>query len=341
LKYSTKNRVASFMLFWALVFFIPQSGLFPINAFVAEHFIYLPAISFFLLIVCFLHKALRNKVFILVVSLLCASYILLTSARNFEWRNPIVFYKNIIKYSPDSFQAHNNLGLQYEYLGRFDEAGLEYKRAIFIKPDLIEAHANLANLYFKLKAYDQAKAEYELLEKTDLGSKAGETQNNLGNIYEALGKPTDALEKYNQALLLDASLKFTHFNLARIYFGKGKIDLAARHILGSLGISEKLEPHKQAVIIDFLKNTYNVDQASEFYNNLGINLAKNNLLKDALNAFNLALELNPRFADCYFNQGLAYLYLGKKSEARFALKQVLKIDPNHIRAKRLIAERLM
>ena len=341
LKYSKKNRVASFMLFWALVFFIPQSGVFPINAFVAEHFIYLPAISFFLFIVCFLHRALRNKVFILVVSLLCAFYILLTSARNFEWRNPIVFYRNIIKYSPDSFQAHNNLGLQYEYLGRFDEAKLEYKRAIFIKPDLIEAHANLANLYFKLKLYDQAKAEYELLEKTDLGSKAGETQNNLGNIYEALGKPADALLNYNQALLLDPSLKFTHFNLARIYFSKGEINLAVQHISDSLGISEKLSPHKQAVITDFLKKTYDVNQASEFYNNLGINLAKNKLLKEALSAFNLALELNPRFADCYFNQGLAYLYLGKKSEARFALKQALKIDPNHIRAKRLIAEKLM
>ncbi|MDD5097406.1 MAG: hypothetical protein PHU59_02815, partial [Candidatus Omnitrophica bacterium] len=40
LKYSQQKKVASFMLFWALVFFIPQSGVFPINAFVAEHFIY-------------------------------------------------------------------------------------------------------------------------------------------------------------------------------------------------------------------------------------------------------------------------------------------------------------
>ena len=66
-----------------------------------------------------------------------------------------------------------------------------------------------------------------------------------------------------------------------------------------------------------------------------------NLLPDAISAFNLSIELNPRFTDCYFNQGLAYLYMGMKSEARFALKQALKIDPNHIRAKRLMAEKLI
>jgi len=339
LKYS-KQKAAAFMLFWALVFFIPQSGIFPINAFVSEHFIYLSSISFFLALVYFLHKVLRKRLFILAISLLCIAYIALTSARNYEWRNPIIFYQKIIKYSPSSFQAHNNLGLQYEHLGRFDEATSEYEKALKIKPDLIEAHANLANLYFKLKFYDLAKAEYETLEKSNLGSKAGETQNNLGNIYEALGRPQEALLKYNLALALDPRLKFTHFNLARIYFLQGKIDLAAQQILDSLGILEKSQIDKRAIIVNFIKQTYNVDNAAEFYNNLGINLAQNNLLPEALSAFNLALELNPVFADGYFNQGLAYLYMGKKSKARAALKQVLKIDANHIRAKRLMLQEL-
>jgi len=341
LKYSTKNKVSAFMLFWALVFFIPQSGVFPINAFVAEHFIYLSSISFFLLVVCFLHKFLRKKIFILTVSLVCLFYIFLTSARNYEWGNPINFYKQIIKYSPSSFQAHNNLGLQYQHLGRFDEAIYEYKRALEIKPDLIEAHANLADLYFKLNAFDAAKVEYELLEKLDLGKKAGETQNNLGNLYEAVGRSKEALVKYHQALLLDPSLKFTHFNSARIYFNRGEIDLAVQHILKSLGILENLNIDKRAVIVDSIRNTYNFNNASEFYDNLGINLAKNNLFPEAICAFNLALELNPRFVDCYFNQGVTYLYMGKRGQAKFSLKQALKINPNHIRAKRLMAEKLM
>ncbi|MDD5476637.1 MAG: tetratricopeptide repeat protein [Candidatus Omnitrophica bacterium] len=338
LKYQPKNKVASFMLFWSLVFFIPQSGIFPINAFVAEHFIYLSSISFFMLLAYILHKALRREIFILSTGLFCVFYILLTCGRNFEWKNPLVFYKNIIKYSPDSFQAHNNLGLEYEYRGRLDEARLEYKRALEIKPDLIEGRSNLANLYFKLKLYAPAKAEYELLEKSPLGSKAGEVQNNLGNIYEVTGNPEGAIAKYNQALKLDHSLKFTHFNLARIYFAKRDFNSAAAQIAESLGeVAGKADLARNKIIADFLKSAGYLDNGAEFYNNLGIDFAKNNYWAGAVSAFNCALELRPDFADCYYNLGLAYLNMGEKSRAKKVLKQALKINPNHIRAKRLIA----
>jgi len=337
LKYRPGNKVASFMLFWSLVFFIPQSGIFPINAFVAEHFIYLSSISFFMLLAYILHRVLRKELFILSTGLFCVFYILLTCGRNFEWKNPVVFYKNIIRYSPASFQAYNNLGMQYEYLGRFDEAEHEYKRALQIKPDLIETHANLASLYFKLKLYNQAKAEYELLEKSSLGAKAGDVQNNLGNIYEVTGNPQGAIVKYNQALRLDPSLRFTHFNLARIYFTRGDLNSAAAQIAESLGeVAGKADLTRDKIIADFLKSAGYFDNAAEFYNNLGINFAKNNYWVAAVSAFNRALDLRPQSCDYYYNLGLAYLNMGEKSQAKQALKQALKINPNHIRAKFLI-----
>jgi len=337
LKYSPKNKVTSFMLFWSVIFFIPQSGIFPINAFVAEHFIYLSSVSFYLLTAYILYSFLRKKLFIITVGLICIFYILLTCGRNFEWKNPLVFYRNIIKYSPDSFQAHNNLGLQYEYLGRFDEAEVEYKIALRIKPDLIEARANLANLYFKLKLYNQAKDEYRLLENSPLGAKTGEVENNLGNIYEVTGSLEGAIVKYNQALKFDSSLKFTHFNLARIYFSKNNIDLAVSHILESLGEApNKVDPLKRKVVTNFLKNRSFVNNAAEFYNNLGIDFAKNNYWLPAVSAFNCALELDTNSSDYHYNLGLAYLNMGEKLKSKHALKQALRINPNHIRAKSLM-----
>jgi len=338
LKYCPKNKIVSFMLFWSIVFFIPQSGIFPINAFVAEHFIYLSSISFFLLLAYILRRFLREKLFIITVGLFCIFYILLTVGRNFEWRNPLVFYRNIIRYSPDSFQAHNNLGLQYEYLGRFNEAKIEYVKALNIKPDLVEAKANLANLYFKLKLYKEARRQYELLEDSPLGAKAGEVKNNLGNVYEVTGDLRGAIAKYNQALKLDPCLKFTHFNLARIYFSKNEIDLAVSHILESLQEDlDKADFHMQKITSDFLKNTNFVNNAEEFYNNLGINYAKNNYWQPAVKAFNCALELAPNSSDYHYNLGLVYLNMGEKIKAKHAFKQALKINPNHIRAKGLIA----
>jgi protein O-mannosyl-transferase len=339
LKYSARNKVACFMFFWALVFFIPQSGIFPINAFIAEHFIYLSSISFFLFIAYFMHKVLRKKLFILAVGGLCAFYILLTSGRNFEWGNPAVFYKNIIKYSPGSFQAHNNLGLQYELKGLDHQAIAEYKKALEIKPDLLEAHSNLANLYFKLKRYAEAKNEYEIVEKTSPPEKIAEVENNIANIYEAEGDFGQAIQRYRLALKLDPRITFAHFNLARIYYAQGQSDSAGLNILESLPeISGTAKAVDCKVIVDFLKNSGYVDSAEQFYNNLGINFAKHNRWEAAVSAFSRALELNHDSSDYYYNLGLAYLNMDERIKAKSALKQAIRINPNHIMAKRLIAK---
>ncbi|MDD5505645.1 MAG: tetratricopeptide repeat protein [Candidatus Omnitrophica bacterium] len=340
LRHSAKNKFAPFMFFWALVFFIPQSGIFPINTFIAEHFIYLSSISFFAFLAYILHKVLRRRLFVLAICGLSGFYILLSAGRNFEWANPVVFYRNIIKYSPGSFQAHNNLGLQYELKGLHAQAIEEYKLALEIKPGLIEARANLANLYFKLRRFSEARKEYEFVEKVCPPEKAGEVENNIANIYEAEGRVEQAIQKYKLALKLDPRIKFAHFNLARIYYGRGEHDLAGLHILESLSeITATAKAADCEVISGFLRNSAYVDSAEQFYNNLGINFARQGRWEAAVSAFNRCLELNPWFSDYYYNLGLAYLNMGQRLKAKRALSQAISIDPNHIRAKKLINDK--
>ena len=341
LKYSSKNKVGSFMFFWALVFFIPQSGTFPINTFIAEHSVYLSSVSFFMLLAYVLHKVLRRQLFILAVAGLSVFFVLLSSGGNFEWANPVVFYKNIIKYSPRSFQAYNNLGLQYELRGLNEQAIEEYKLALEIKPGLLEARFNLANLYFKLKRFAEAKKEYEFVKNFCPPEKIGEVENNIANIYEAEGLTEQAIKKYKLALRLDPRIKFAHFNLARIYYAKDEPDAAGLQILESL--TEIMGLAKAAdcrVIADFLKNSGYIDSAEQFYNNLGVNFAKQGRWEAAASAFNRALELNPGLSDYYYNLGLVYWNMGERIKAKRALNQALKINPNHIRAKRLINDKV-
>ena len=42
-------------------------------------------------------------------------------------------------------QAHSNLGVTLQGLGRLDEAEASYNQAIALKPDYAEAHNNLGN----------------------------------------------------------------------------------------------------------------------------------------------------------------------------------------------------
>ncbi len=339
LRYQRKNKAGYFMIFWAIVFFIPQSGIFPINAFIAEHFIYLSSISFFMFLAYFLHKFLRRQLFVVAIVGLSVFYVLLTAARNIEWANPIIFYKNIIKYSPKSFQAHNNLGQEYEFKGLDDLAQAEYKKALEIKPNLLEAHANLAKLYFKLKRYTDSTKEYEIVEKHCPLAKAGEVENNIGNIYEAEGLTDKAIEKYKLALKFTPDIKFAHFNLARIYYAKGDADAAGLHILESLTeITDRAKAIDCKVIASFLKTAGNIENAEQFYNNLGVCFTQRSRWEAAASAFSRALELNPSLAVYYYNLGLTYYNMGEYAKAKIALKQALRIEPNHSRAKGLISD---
>jgi len=323
--------VYPFMLFWALAFFLPQSGIVPINAFVSDHFIYLSSISFFLLISILMSKYLKKTVFVASVTGLIIFYGSLTAARNFDWKDPVIFYKKLVQLSPDSFQGHNNLGLQYEYRKLYDQAIKEYNRALEIKPDLLEAHSNLANLYFKMNKLNEAKKEYSIIEKIAPKSKTGEIQNNIGCVLEAEGRFDEALKRYEAALRIDPSLIFTHFNIAKITLNAGNIDAASGELLKSLPEldSENQKSKYLKIIREFLSTRRGRWDSAVFYNDLGVKFALENLIPEAGVAFSRAIELQPFYADAHYNLGLTFLRRGLKREAAFEFKkanELAKLD---------------
>jgi tetratricopeptide (TPR) repeat protein len=337
LRYSAERRVWSFMFFWGIVFFIPQSGIFPINTFIAEHFIYLPSISFFLLLAFILHKALRRPVFILAICGACAFYILLSASRNLEWANPVVFYKNIIGFSPQSYQAHNNLGWQYELKGQPGQAIAEYKLALEVKPDMLEARLNLARVYLKLKRFSDARNEYTLAKNTCPPDKLAVIENKLANVYQAEGFIEQAVQGYKLALKLDPEIVSAKYNLARLYYLQGDFSSAGLYVLESLKeITSTARAADSMVILDFLENCGGINNPEQFYSGLGAAFIEHGRWEAAVSAYNRCLELNPVAAGYYYNLGIAYLHMNKMLQARHALRQALRINPNHIRAKRLI-----
>jgi len=334
-------RQAPFLLSWFLIFLLPQSGLWPINAFVAEHFLYLSSLSFFIAVAVFLNRFLRRPLFILTVACLMFFNGILTFSRNYEWSDPMLFFQRTIKFSPSSFQAHNNLGLHYQRRGLYEAAELEYKKALEIMPDLLEARSNLADLYFKMGRLEDALREYAVVEKTVPGSKAGEVQNNIAAVYEMQKEWNKALEKYKLALRLDPDLDFAHFNLARIYFAKGDVSEAAEEVLKSLSGLDPSEG-KRSLFLKWIEGYLGSGKrhscAMTFYNDLGVLFAKEGCFDAAIVAFQKALELEPRYSDAHFNLGLSYWKKGLKARAAQEFKYTLKINPGHLQAKAMIAK---
>ncbi len=335
-----KYKNACFILAWSFVLFIPQSGIFPINSFIAEHFIYLPQIGFFVLLFFLLRKYLRKVFFIYASILIVIFYGVLSFSRNLEWSNPILFYESLLKKSPGSFQAYNNLGMEYEKGMAYKSSIDCYRKALLIKPDLIEARSNLANVYYKSGMYSQALEEYAKVRRLAPYRKLGEVENNIGCAYELKGDLEEALRHYNLALKLDQGLNFAHFNIARIYKVQGKTEQSAIAIFNSLPEIKSREKDKNNFVLLISEQIpfMNMTQPALFYNDLGVIFANKKYFYAASICFKRSLELNPSYGDAYFNLGLAFWNMGEKKEAVKALKMVIKISPNHLRAKRFLKE---
>ncbi len=84
----------------------------------------------------------------------------LTIGRNRDWRDPITFYEKNLKYTPNSYIQHNNLGMAYADAGRVEDAIKEYRTAIALSDVYPQVHYNLGNSLIAVNKTNEAKDEY-------------------------------------------------------------------------------------------------------------------------------------------------------------------------------------
>jgi tetratricopeptide (TPR) repeat protein len=148
--YKKNIDVFLFSLLWFFISFIPMMGiLIPVNSFILEHWLYLPSMTFFLVIALILMKLDRAwmRYSLLVMILLPSSF--LTYQRNKDWKDPITFYSNILKYSKGSARVHNNLAMAFSDNDEWPKAITHYQKAITLQDTYPQTHYNLARLYLR------------------------------------------------------------------------------------------------------------------------------------------------------------------------------------------------
>lgn len=165
-RYIKRSPLVSFSICWFFINFIPVSNIFALNAFMAEHWMYLPSIGFFLLVAYLIKPILsvngRTKLiaYPFLISAL-SFYSCMTIYQNGFWKTPIILYKRILEFSPYSSRVHNSLGAAYYYEGRYKEAEDEFRKAIEIKPTYADPHNNLGHIYLLLGQKDKARIFFE------------------------------------------------------------------------------------------------------------------------------------------------------------------------------------
>ncbi len=185
------RKIEPLVIFGVLWFFIGLSivsNIFaPISGLMYEHWLYLPLIGIFIIVLALLDKFWPKNwpVGWCVFSIIFVVFLsILTISRNTVWQNPITFYNDVLKYNTSSLRVWNNLGMAYSEVGQNEKAIDAYKMAIALDPKKTSAPP----------------------------------WHNLGNIYRQMGNQELSIKFYEKALSVDEEFIFSYLGLAQLYY---------------------------------------------------------------------------------------------------------------------------
>src|SRR5438477_606668 len=166
LRTRTRSPAVFISLFFALIAYLPASGVVALNATAAEHWIYLPS-AFFFLAVALEIAALKEKLAprgvatsSVMTGVLALWFVFLgarTFVRTFDWKDQRTFLERTIAHGGDSARMLINLaGLELTE-GKLEDAAVHLHTALQKKPDQPLAVINLAAVALKQNDFKLAR----------------------------------------------------------------------------------------------------------------------------------------------------------------------------------------
>lgn len=289
-----QDRFLFFATGWFFICLLPSSNLlYPINAYMAEHWLYLPSIGFFLIMARFLIGLFEDKRFkglAIVVTLgFLMFYSVLTIRQNRYWNNGIDFYQQMLRYAPESSRLYNNLAKAYHDAGKNDDLIKLLKSAIQLQPDNALAHNNLGNAYKGIGKFKEATRAYEQAIKID-PQHAGPYYN-LSTIYSDVeGRKDEAIALLSKAIELSPHFSKPYNKLGLIYLERGEKDRA----VDLLNKAMRLNPDDP-----------------EIYHNFGYIYIQVGDREKAKAMYKKAIEVNPNYVEAYHDLAIIYFSEGK------------------------------
>ena len=222
-KNKTKN-LASFSILWFFITLLPHSNLiYPTNAFMAEHWLYLPSMGFFLILaqsIIALYKTRKQMIAAIILTIgILFFYSVLTIKQNKYWKDPIFFYKRTLQYAPDNWQLHYNLGINYANSGNNQEAIAAFRKALELNPKNIDTYLNLSDLYYS-SGHKRGSVDL-LMQAIEMNPREALLYYSLGNLYMMMGEEQKSFDAFERSIQLDPKFVLAYNCLGKIYNARG------------------------------------------------------------------------------------------------------------------------
>jgi Tfp pilus assembly protein PilF len=195
--------------------------------------------------------------------------------------------------------TENNLGAALQDVGRVDEAVARYRRALELSPGYTPALNNLGTALRARGRAEEAVATYDSAIARGAGQTNPSLYLNRGNALMEQGRTAEAVEWFRRALAADPQSAHARDALANSLYDAG---------------TDALERGAFAAAESALREALALKPASaEMHNNLGIALASQGRIAEAVRAWEAALRLNPNLTDARRNLQLASQKLKTKN----------------------------
>ncbi|MFA6185085.1 MAG: tetratricopeptide repeat protein [Candidatus Shapirobacteria bacterium] len=165
-------------IFFALAFIFaataPSMAPVKVSWLVAERYVFLGSLGFCLFLAIIFEKIYKKNVYIAIILLafLMSFYSIRTFLRNVDWQTNHNLWVNTCQVSPNSHNAWNNIGDDYDKLAQLETTDEEkikqylfsirgFTQSVTVKSNYADAYHNRANIFYKIGRYDLARDSYE------------------------------------------------------------------------------------------------------------------------------------------------------------------------------------